>query len=596
MFDRSVEGGFAGHVKDTHNMWNYLYLMVYLSHKPDDEYTGQESYVSAKLQMQDMSFFPLNKSMDLQALAEGERATPDTAEEDAAPGPASEKNASSMTLPQIVIRRGTICHSEELAFAERDAGELHGVADEIHAKVKRLEYSVDVMGADVTARLDRVESALGDTAQKTDAHKADLQAMAGQVAALNTALVDMRDTAAHRMDTLEASVGRLEAMLAAALGPQGRPSASNGPLQAAAEATDAPVFGRTEPDDGDAVAARDRRGSGAGGRRGSGPSRKRSVTDPDTDESSDVRAAVSTGDSRGFGAGNRRNSGARHERAVMDHGTNGAVRSRSPGAAHEGPALDDHADTNGAVFEEDGAGARANGEDPDGAEAGAVARGQSDSPSRPHAPAMNGTIGNGSAAPELGIGAGLGVPPAKPRTLPKGAGVLPAAAAAKQPRAFVRTAAAVAANDTPTSLPTPPHPGRASSPSPVACPPVVPAVPRLALGKLQPAQPSPTVAESRCRLPQGAFATTPRSAASALTPRSDPSPTPTPRSSRSSPAPLFVAIDGSTTPRVLEGAAALSERARLPLLPGHGACTASLEDCARGERRDGGAAWCDAQH
>ena len=40
LFDRCVEGGFRHHVKETHNMWQYLYFMVYLDIKPDDEYTG----------------------------------------------------------------------------------------------------------------------------------------------------------------------------------------------------------------------------------------------------------------------------------------------------------------------------------------------------------------------------------------------------------------------------------------------------------------------------------------------------------------------------------------------------------------------------
>ena len=64
-FDRYVEGGFAAHVKTAHNMWQYFYFMVYLNNKQEDEYTGQESYVFSKLQHQDVSFFPLNQSMDL---------------------------------------------------------------------------------------------------------------------------------------------------------------------------------------------------------------------------------------------------------------------------------------------------------------------------------------------------------------------------------------------------------------------------------------------------------------------------------------------------------------------------------------------------
>ena len=49
VFDRYTEGGFTQHVKGSHNIWQYLYFMVHLSHKMEDEYTGQESYVSSKL-------------------------------------------------------------------------------------------------------------------------------------------------------------------------------------------------------------------------------------------------------------------------------------------------------------------------------------------------------------------------------------------------------------------------------------------------------------------------------------------------------------------------------------------------------------------
>ena len=41
LFDRSVEGGFSQHVAEAHNMWQYLYFMVHLRHKSEDEYTGQ---------------------------------------------------------------------------------------------------------------------------------------------------------------------------------------------------------------------------------------------------------------------------------------------------------------------------------------------------------------------------------------------------------------------------------------------------------------------------------------------------------------------------------------------------------------------------
>ena len=65
IFDRQVEGGFVQHVEQVHNIWQYLYFLIYLKQKSEDEFTGQESYVSSKLKLKDVSFFPLRKSMDL---------------------------------------------------------------------------------------------------------------------------------------------------------------------------------------------------------------------------------------------------------------------------------------------------------------------------------------------------------------------------------------------------------------------------------------------------------------------------------------------------------------------------------------------------
>eukprot|EP00667_Euglena_gracilis_P000043 EG_transcript_43 len=68
-FDRHIRGGFEYHVTKSHNMWHYLYFIHHLQRKPVDEYTGQESYVQAKILAKDMTFFPLGKSMDLAAAA-----------------------------------------------------------------------------------------------------------------------------------------------------------------------------------------------------------------------------------------------------------------------------------------------------------------------------------------------------------------------------------------------------------------------------------------------------------------------------------------------------------------------------------------------
>eukprot|EP01060_Flectonema_neradi_P021121 TRINITY_DN2863_c0_g2_i1.p1 TRINITY_DN2863_c0_g2~~TRINITY_DN2863_c0_g2_i1.p1 ORF type:complete len:2995 (+),score=446.88 TRINITY_DN2863_c0_g2_i1:928-8985(+) len=61
-FDRHAEG-FQRHIKEDHNMWNYVFFLHHLRLRDTSEYTGQESYVAEKVKNSDLSFFPLNKAL-----------------------------------------------------------------------------------------------------------------------------------------------------------------------------------------------------------------------------------------------------------------------------------------------------------------------------------------------------------------------------------------------------------------------------------------------------------------------------------------------------------------------------------------------------
>jgi len=63
-FDRNGTP-FEIHIKAEHNMWMYLYYLVYLKTKDETEYTGLESYVAALLEEEDVSFYPMYKAMCL---------------------------------------------------------------------------------------------------------------------------------------------------------------------------------------------------------------------------------------------------------------------------------------------------------------------------------------------------------------------------------------------------------------------------------------------------------------------------------------------------------------------------------------------------
>ena len=68
-FDRKAVG-FEHHIKNDHNMWNYIYFVHHLQKKDPDEFTGQESYVHAMMSKGDLSFFPLNKAVCLEGKQE----------------------------------------------------------------------------------------------------------------------------------------------------------------------------------------------------------------------------------------------------------------------------------------------------------------------------------------------------------------------------------------------------------------------------------------------------------------------------------------------------------------------------------------------
>lgn len=57
--------GFKHHIKNDHYMWNYLFYIAYLNDKKKTEYTGIESYVSEKLEKDEISWFPTYKALCL---------------------------------------------------------------------------------------------------------------------------------------------------------------------------------------------------------------------------------------------------------------------------------------------------------------------------------------------------------------------------------------------------------------------------------------------------------------------------------------------------------------------------------------------------
>jgi hypothetical protein len=55
---RDGKSAFTRHIKEDHNMWNYIFFLIYLKTKNSNNYFGIESYVAAKAKQEDVSWIP----------------------------------------------------------------------------------------------------------------------------------------------------------------------------------------------------------------------------------------------------------------------------------------------------------------------------------------------------------------------------------------------------------------------------------------------------------------------------------------------------------------------------------------------------------
>jgi hypothetical protein len=70
--DVSKGSGFAEHIKNEHNLWDYVFFLIYLKLKDENNYFGIESYVADLMQRDDVSWVPRGKALRV----------PDTRDED----------------------------------------------------------------------------------------------------------------------------------------------------------------------------------------------------------------------------------------------------------------------------------------------------------------------------------------------------------------------------------------------------------------------------------------------------------------------------------------------------------------------------------
>ena len=150
-------------------MWQYLYFMVYLNHKPEDEHTGQESYVHAKLQAADVTFFPLMKSMELEGHLGPPSATP------APPSPPGAHSPASGTFERrkTLVGRGVsgpdteFVREEMMSSMALEPAEFHGVTDQLLTHIQRLDHSVETLSEQMASKIEGLDHSVAAVEQTT---------------------------------------------------------------------------------------------------------------------------------------------------------------------------------------------------------------------------------------------------------------------------------------------------------------------------------------------------------------------------------------------------------------------------------------------
>lgn len=64
IFEKNADG-FINHIERDHQCWNYVFYLYYLEKKDPTEFNGIESYIQEKLDVEDISWFPIMKSISI---------------------------------------------------------------------------------------------------------------------------------------------------------------------------------------------------------------------------------------------------------------------------------------------------------------------------------------------------------------------------------------------------------------------------------------------------------------------------------------------------------------------------------------------------
>merc|ERR1711871_388661 len=123
---KGISNGFRLHITTQHNMWDYLFFMVYLRHKPATEYTGAETFLARCIEEESPEWIPINRSIVLED---------DTTPEDTAQ---QQYEGLQAALAQQSNAVATLAHAMQ-SSQKQTQRELRAMRVEVEARMEKIQ-------------------------------------------------------------------------------------------------------------------------------------------------------------------------------------------------------------------------------------------------------------------------------------------------------------------------------------------------------------------------------------------------------------------------------------------------------------------------
>lgn len=127
---------FKTHIKEDHNMWDYVFFRFYLEGKDPIDYTGLETYCAERIKSQQINWLPINRAIAIEG-----------------------RNKEKKDLPTLFVRLNRLetqntATSQEVVEIRQELAHVHKATDDIRRMLRELTQQQARERADTTRGAD----------------------------------------------------------------------------------------------------------------------------------------------------------------------------------------------------------------------------------------------------------------------------------------------------------------------------------------------------------------------------------------------------------------------------------------------------------